>query len=114
MRVFGPTTIVAIALGVVLGWAASLVLFLGWWTLVPWGVAGVGLGHWTGQRGAMLAGAAYGFALCFVFTLAGYKGAAPTVTRVPFFAVFGLVGGVCGLLLAALGAFLKRRAHPEP
>jgi len=54
----------------------------------------------------VVAGALYGFVLCFVFTLATYGGAAPAITRVPFFTVLGLVGALCGLLLALLGAFL--------
>jgi hypothetical protein len=36
---------------------------------------------------AIAAGAVYGFVLCFTFTLAGYGGAAPAITRVPFFIV---------------------------
>jgi hypothetical protein len=98
---------VPIGLGLLLGWAASHALFLGGWTLLPWGAAALGLGYWLGKRGAMLAGALYGFALSFVFMLAGYTGAAPVATRVPFFALLGLFGAICGLVLALLGARLK-------
>jgi hypothetical protein len=101
-----------IALGLALGWAASHALFLGWWTLVPWGVAGLALGYWIGKQGALLAGGLYGFSLSFVFMLAGYSGSAPIVTRAPFFALLGVFGALCGLILAALGASIKTRANP--
>lgn len=98
---------VPIALGLVLGWAGSHALFLGFWTLIPWGTGALGLGYWLGKRSALLAGALYGFALSVVFLLAGYTGAAPVATRVPFFALLGLFGAACGLVLALLGARLK-------
>ena len=103
--------VTAIALGVLLGWAATHAFFLQWWTLVPWGLAAVGLGHRATRASAAIAGALYGFVLCFVFTLAGYGGTAPVIARVPFFTVLGGVGAVCGLLLALLGSAL---ASPVP
>jgi len=96
----------AAALGLLLGWAAAHILSLQWWTLVPWGLAAAALGYRASRATAVVAGALYGFVLCFVFTLATYGGAAPAITRVPFFTVLGLVGALCGLLLALLGAFL--------
>ena len=102
----------AVALGFILGWAAAHALFLHWWTLVPWGVAALALGYRANRAGAVTAGAVYGFVLCFVFTLATYGGAAPAITRVPFFTVLGLVGALCGLLLALLGAALVPRTVP--
>ena len=96
----------AVALGLLLGWAAAHVLSLQWWTLVPWGLAAAALGFRASRATAVVAGALYGFVLCFVFTLAAYGGAAPAITRVPFFTALGLVGALCGLLLALFGAFL--------
>ena len=103
--------VIAITLGFLLGWSATHALFLQWWTLLPWGLAGVGLGHRATRTSAVIAGALYGFVLCFVFTLAGYGGTAPVITRVPFFTVVGVVGAVCGLVLALLGSGL---ASPVP
>ena len=102
----------AVALGLILGWAAAHALFLHWWTLVPWGVAALALGYRANRAGAVTAGTVYGFVLCFVFTLATYGGTAPAITRVPFFTVLGLVGALCGLLLALLGAALVPRTVP--
>ena len=102
----------AVALGFLLGWAATHALSLQWWTLVPWGLAAVALGYRANRAGATIAGALYGFVLCFVFTLAGYGGAAPAITRLPFFTALGLVGAVCGLLLALLGSVLTGRSRP--
>src|SRR5207237_906870 len=87
----------AVALGFILGWAAAHALFLHWWTLVPWGVAALALGYRANRAGAVTAGAVYGFVLCFVFTLATYGGAAPAITRVPFFTVLGPIGTVAGV-----------------
>ncbi len=101
-----------VVLGLILGWAAAHALFLHWWTLVPWGLAGLALGYRAKRAGAVIAGAGYGFVLCFVFTLASYGGAAPAITRVPFFTVLGFVGALCGLLLALLGAALMPGTVP--
>src|SRR5437773_5103473 len=101
-----PRFAAAGALGLLLGWAAAHVLSLQWWTLVPWGLAAAALGFRASRATAVVAGALYGFVLCSVFTLATYGGAAPAITRVPFFTALGLVGALCGLFLALLGAFL--------
>src|SRR2546426_3561635 len=103
----------AVALGLLLGWAATRALSLQWWTLVPWGLVAVALGYRANKAGAASAGALYGFVLCFVFTLAGYGGAAPPLTPPPFFSVFGVVGAGCGLLLSLL-RFLLIRPLPLP
>jgi hypothetical protein len=103
----------AIALGVVLGLGASHALFLGLWTLLPWGLGGLALGYAMPRRPA-IEGAIFGFVLCFTFMMAGYTGKASLLSRVPFFALIGVVGAVCGMILSASGAWLKRtvaRAH---
>src|SRR5437870_5797969 len=82
-----PRLAAAGALALLLGWAAAHGLSLQWWTLVPWGLAAVALGYRANRATAVVAGALYGFVLCFVFTLATYGGAAPAITRVPFFTV---------------------------
>src|SRR5437899_11786612 len=92
----------AVALGLLLGWAATHALSLQWWTLVPWGLAAVALGYRANRARATIAGALYGFVLCFVFTLAGYGGAAPAITRLPFFTGLGRAGAGCGVFLALL------------
>src|SRR2546426_11484062 len=88
----------AILAGLLLGWGAAHALFLHWWTLVPWGLAALALGYRAGKGEGAIAGALYGFVLCFVFTLASYGGAAPAITRIPFFTVLGLGGALCGSL----------------
>src|SRR5207244_4812788 len=107
-----PRLAAAGALALLLGWAATHALSLQWWTLVPWGLAAVALGYRANRARATIAGALYGFVLCFVFTLAGYGGAAPAITRLPFFTALALVGAVCGGLLALLGSVLTGRPGP--
>src|SRR2546422_6154530 len=96
----------AIALGVLLGWTAAHFLSLQWWTVVPWGLAAVALGYRASRPTAVVAGALYGFVLCFVFTLATYCGGAPPVTPGTLFSHLGLLGAVLGFLL------LRPRAAP--
>jgi hypothetical protein len=96
-------------LGAILGFAASRFLWLGLWTLLPWGLAGIALGYGTRSRWPVLAGAVYGFVLSFVFMAAGYTGKASFLSRVPFFALLGSFGALCGLLLGLAGAVFGRR-----
>lgn len=99
----------AAIVGIILGFVASKMLFLQWATLLPWGVAGliIGLFGKTKKESAVL-GAVYGFCLGFVFMLGVYEGSAPIVTRIPFFAIIGLVSAICGSILSLLGSFFKK------
>lgn len=41
--------------------------------------------------------------------VAGYEGEAPLISRFPFFALLGLVGAVCGIVLGLVGLFVRTR-----
>src|SRR5205814_7096000 len=99
-----PRFACATALGLLLGWAAAHILSLQWWTLVPWGLAAVALGYRANRARATIAGALYGFVLCFVFTLAGYGGAGPAITLLPIVPCLGLAAGGGGVSPALLGS----------
>ncbi len=99
-------SIIATALGIFLGTAASYVLFLQIWTLVPWGLAGLALGYRAKGIERYVTGALYGFALAFVFMVANYRGADSLLGRLPAFSLLGLFGGVCGIALTLTGSFL--------
>jgi hypothetical protein len=105
--------ITGMVLGVALGFAGAKMLNLQWFTLIPWGIAGIALGLGATRVKAIAAGAVYGFVLCFVFMLVGYSGAAPAITRLPFFAAIGLFGAVCGIALTWTGSMLKRPSTPN-
>ncbi len=101
---------VAIALGAVLGFLGSRLLFLQWATLIPWGIAGPVVGAISqDRRQALVGGAAYGFIVGFTFTAAGYGGADPLLSRVPFFDVLGLVSAAFGMALGLVGHWLRIR-----
>jgi len=100
--------ILATALGVLLGVAGSYALFLQIWTLLPWGIAGIALGYGTRRGERLAAGACYGFALSFAFMIANYSGTDSLVSRLPVFALMGLFGSLCGMLLTLIGFFLKK------
>lgn len=104
-----PGILVATVLGVVLGLLGARATILGAWTLLPWALGGVVVGYKV-RRHPVVAGALYGFALSFVFMLAVYTGNASVLSRVPFFALLGLVGAACGASAAAGGRWLARRA----
>jgi hypothetical protein len=107
--------VVAIAAGAVLGVVGSRVLFVGsWLSLIPWTIAGLALGAWCGRWESVRVGAVFGFSVSFVFMVSGYSGSAPLLGRLPAFAVLGVFGAVCGIVLGLLGSLigsgLKRTA----
>jgi len=109
--------VTAVGVGSVLGLIASRYLFVGsWLSLIPWTIAGLALGAWCARVESLGVGAVYGFFLVFVFMATGYAGSAPLVGRLPAFAVLGLIGAVCGLVLGVLGSFTstlwERMARP--
>ena len=104
--------VLSIVIGSLLGFLGSRYLFVGsWLSLIPWGIIGLAIGVFSNKRSSILNGALYGFALAFVFTLAGYAGAAPILSRIPFFGVLGIVGAICGGILGILGYLLKTIIH---
>lgn len=105
--------LIAAAVGALLGLAAAHATVLGSWTLIPWAIGGAAIGYWARRRPG-LAGAAYGFVLSFAFMLGVYNGKASVLSRVPFFALLGLVGAICGLILALAGRWLAVRRRRLP
>jgi hypothetical protein len=105
--------VVAIALGALFGLTGPQYLFLGWFSLIPWGIAGLALGYWSQRAERVLVGVLYGFALCFSFMIAGYTGTASLVSRLPFFAVVGVFGALCGLGLTMVGHHMRSKRAPS-
>jgi len=96
--------------GLVLGIAGARYVLVGsWMNLIPWSLAGIALGYWSSKNESIANGVVYGFVLSFVFMLAGYRGTSSLISRVPFFAVLGVFGGICGLILGIGGFTLKTR-----
>lgn len=103
-------TATAIVVGLVLGIVGARYVFVGSWiNLIPWSIAGLVIGYWGSKIESIVNGLTYGFVLSFVFMLAGYSGKSPLVGRVPFFAVLGVFGGVCGLILGLIGFSVKTK-----
>lgn len=100
--------VVSIAAGFLLGYIGSRVLFVGsWLSLIPWAIVGLAIGYWGHMREAMVNGVCYGFALAFIFMIAGYTGSASLISRIPLFAIFGIFGGLCGLILGLAGSAIR-------
>ena len=101
-------TALSIIVGALLGIIGARYVFVGsWLSLMPWGIVGLAIGYWGDRRAAMTNGAAYGFMLAFAFMVAGYSGTASLLSRLPFFAILGLFGAICGFVLGLLGFLLK-------
>lgn len=89
----------SILIGVLFGYIGGPVF-----VLLPWAIIGLLLGIFSKTRqSALVNGAAYGFAVAYVFMLAGYQGMAPLVTKLAPFIILGLIGAGCGLILAFIG-----------
>jgi hypothetical protein len=104
--------ILAAILGVILGVTGPHYVFLGWYSVVPWGLVVLAIGFWCSKRQSLYAGALYGFFLCFSFMIAGYNGTSSLVSRLPFFILIGLFGAVCGIAVSVTGYFLRVRFAP--
>ena len=106
--------VVSIFSGAILGVIGARYLFVGsWLSLIPWGIAGLLIGFWSQKRQWLVNGICYGFTICFAFMIAGYSGSAALISRLPFFALIGLFGGMCGLFLGWAGFVIKRRVRGE-
>ncbi len=100
--------LVSIIVGTLLGIIGACYLFVGsWLSLVPWSIAGLAIGAWSNKRNSMINGAIFGFSVSFVFMIAGYNGSASLFSRIPFFALLGLFGALCGFILGFLGYLMK-------
>jgi len=107
----GPVEItVPIVAGLVLGMTGPGYRSLGWFSLIPWGAVGLIIGYRVKTMAeSVLTGILYGFTLCFAFMIAGYTGSASLASRLPFFALIGAFGAVCGLALALAGFAAKKQ-----
>ncbi len=107
--------IAAAIVGIVFGITCSRYLFVGSaLSLIPWAIAGWLLGVWCqSYRESVITGATYGFLLAFTFMAAGYAGADPILGKLPFFALLGVVGAVCGVGLSVFGAFIRMKIKRE-
>ena len=109
--------LIAIALGSLLGITSRYYSFLNWLSIIPWGIAGFCLGcYCRTKKEATVAGILYGFALGFVFLIAGYTGSASLLSRLPFFALLAAFSAVCGLIASLVGFIVKKMfvTHKAP
>ncbi len=103
-------TATAIVVGLVLGIVGARYVLVGsWLNLIPWSIAGLAVGYWGSKIESIVNGLTYGFVLSFVFMLAGYSGKSALAGRIPFFAVLGVFGGICGLILGLIGFSVKAK-----
>lgn len=97
-------------IGLMLGIIGSRIFFVGSSiSLLPWGIVGLGVGLFSrSKREALFNGASYGFVLTFIFMLSGYSGMRPVFSVMPFFALLGLFGALCGGILGVVGNVLRQ------
>jgi uncharacterized membrane protein len=91
-------------LGIVFGFLGAKMLFLGWFTLLPWGIVAFILGYLSdSQTDAAQKCALYGVVLGFTFILIGYRGEDTNLLVRAMLAV--IVGFFCILSVVPLGVF---------
>jgi len=105
-----PHLLVAAVAGAVLGWLGARVVLVGsGLSLVPWAVAGLALGARSrSARLAAMVGACFGFVLAFTFMVVGYDGDDPFADVLVPFLILGLVGALCGAVLAVAGRLARQ------
>jgi hypothetical protein len=101
----------SVAVGVMVGVAGARVILVGsGLILVPWAIAGLGIGWMSSDaRAARVNGLLYGFALSLSFLVAGYAGDAAVLVVTVTFAILSLLGAACGWLLTASARHLRTR-----
>jgi len=102
--------VLAAALGAALGLLGATVVLVGsGLVLLPWAAAGLAIGaSQVARASAVRAGAAYGFALAFVFMVASYDGHAGVLAVVLLVLVCSCIGAAAGAALGLLGRALRR------
>jgi hypothetical protein len=107
--------LLAAATGIVLGFLGSKLTFLGWLTVIPWGIAALIVGYVSlNLRQALLPGLVFGFFLGFVFMIGGYSGSDPLLTKLLPFVVIGAVTAVVGAIVALVGSFGRQFVRRGP
>ncbi len=110
-------TIVAAAVGLVLGLGtAQWVLVGSWASLIPWALAGLIVGVAAPDAtGAARAGAVYGAVLVVSFVVGGRSGdfSQQWLTFVPFTTVLAAIGIGCGCILSSLGRRARTRLQSQ-
>jgi hypothetical protein len=99
------TLLIAAVAGIALGALGGPAI-----VLIPWAIAGLTIGYMSADwRQAAASGGLFGFLVAFCFMVAGYNGSESLVSRVPFFALLGIFGAICGIAWALLGRLIGRR-----
>ena len=102
----GASAVVGLAIGTLYGQShAGPVLSLG-----TWGIAGLVFGAASARwKLSTAAGAVFGFTVSLFFLVAGYQGAKPIYSPLPFFVLLSVFGAACGAVLGALGWLVRKR-----
>ena len=91
-----------------MGYLSSKMLFLQWFTLIPWGLAALFIGYSSkNKKQAVVNGSVYGFFLGFVFLVFQYSGIDLLITKILPFILLGIVSAICGMLLSFMSYFVK-------
>lgn len=99
------SVLISLLTGAIVGYFKGPVFVLAIWALI-----GLALGAYSvGRKASILNGAAFGFAVSYVFMVSGYTGADPLSTKLAPFLLFGVFGSICGLLLGLLGNAILHR-----
>jgi len=83
----------------------------GWYNIIPWAIAALLIGYFSGsRRDAIINGAIFGYFLFLFYILLGYGGKTDAGSIMKFIAfniLFSLVGAIAGMIGAFIGNWLK-------
>lgn len=97
-------------IGIVCGFLSTHAFLIGWWNIIFWGLAGVGIGLFVnGKKKVMWTGLAYGFFLSVSFLFSGFSGTPDKLLIFTLFSIFlSIIGAFGGWFAVFLGCTLER------
>lgn len=91
----------------------SYKLINGWYNIIPWAIAALLIGYFSGsRRNTIINGAIFGYVLFLVYILLGYRGKTDTPSIIKFIAfnvLFSVVGAIAGVIGAFIGNWLTKK-----
>ena len=98
-------SMIAVVVGMILGFIGGPA-----WILIIWGIAAFLVGYFSkNSKESLINGFIFGFAASFFFMVHGYSGTASVLSRMPFFILISIFGGVCGLVGSFVGSYLHKK-----
>jgi hypothetical protein len=102
--------IIASVIAIACGFLSTHAFLIGWWNIIFWGLAGIGIGLFvSGKKEVLWIGLCFGFFLSLSFLFSGFQGVPDKFPAFFLFSIFlSIIGAFGGCLVVFLGSKLKR------